>query len=381
MPNKRDYYEVLGVSRDASLDQIKQAYRKLALKYHPDRNPRKDSEERFKEISEAYEVLSDPQKRPTYDQFGHAGLEGMFSGGGFSWSDFHHFDDLEDIFGGFEDIFSRFGIDLDIFGTSSRISRPRRGRDLQYELELSFLEAVSGTEKTVTVLRHEVCNTCNGEGVKPGTKRQTCQTCGGEGQVFSSSGFFSIGRTCPKCNGEGSVIKHPCPDCKGIGKIKIDRRLQIKVPAGVDIGMRLKISGEGEAGTRGGPRGNLYILINVKPHEIFQRDALDLFCEVPISFPQAALGAEIDVPTLDGKVSLKIPEGTQSGKIFRLKGRGIQNPSGLGRGDLNVRIIVETPIGLAPRQRELLEEFMRISQEDSTPLKKSFFDKVKKLFS
>lgn len=375
---KRDYYEVLGVSKNASLDEIKQAYRKLALKYHPDRNPSKDSEEKFKEISEAYEVLSDPQKRETYNQFGHSGLEGAFSRGGFSWSDFHHFDDLEDIFGDFGDIFSRFGIDLDIFGTSTRSSR--RGRDLEYELELTFLEAVSGVEKTITIPRHETCNTCNGEGVKPGTKRHICPTCNGEGQIFSSSGFFSIGRTCPKCYGEGSIIKSPCPECKGTRKVKIDRKLHVKVPAGVDTGMRLKIQGEGESGSAGGHRGNLYVLINVKPHEIFQRDGLDLFCEVPISFPQAALGAEVNVPTLDGKAQLKIPEGTQSGRIFRLKGKGIPSPHSSVKGDLHIRIIVETPVRLSARQRELLEEFMRISEEDSTPIKKSFLDKIKKLF-
>jgi molecular chaperone DnaJ len=378
---KRDYYEVLGVSRDAGIDQIKQAYRKLALKYHPDRNPSKDAEEKFKEISEAYEVLSDSQKRSTYDQFGHAGLEGMFSGGGFNWSDFHHFEDLEDIFGGFTDIFSRFGIDLDIFGSSSGTSRPRRGRDIGYELELSFLEAVSGIEKTITVPRFEICHSCNGEGIKPGTKRQVCRTCDGNGQVFSSSSFFSTGRTCPKCKGEGNIIQHPCLDCKGSGRVKMERKLQVKVPAGVDTGMRLKITGEGEAGARNGPRGNLYVLINVKPHEIFIREGAELFCEIPVSFPQATLGAEIDVPTLDGKTMLKIPEGTQSGKFFKIKGKGIPDLNGSGRGDLNVKIIVETPVKLTHRQKELLEEFMTISQEDSTPIRKTFFEKVRRLLS
>ena len=278
---KRDYYEVLGVSKTASGAEIKRAYRKLAVKYHPDKNPgNKTAEEKFKETSEAYEVLSDSQKRATYDQFGHAGLEGAFKGGGFGWQDFTHFDDLRDIFGdwGVGDILRNFGIDMDFFGTGRARTRrgPARGADLEYELQIGFNEAAFGTQKAVRVPRYEVCGNCKGDGAKPGTKRIKCAACDGRGQVNTVSGFFSISRTCDRCRGEGAVIKTPCPECNGLGRIKVKRKITVKVPAGVHTGMRLRMSGEGEVGLRGGPRGDLYIYIDVEEHPLFDYNILRL---------------------------------------------------------------------------------------------------------
>ena len=386
--SKRDYYEVLGVGKNASDDEIKKAFRTLALKYHPDRVPhekKKEAEERFKEISEAYEVLSDPQKRPNYDQYGHAGVESAFKQGGFTWQDFHHFDDLKDIFGGFDlsDLFRGFGFDTDMFGSSggeSRRGRARRGRDLEYEVEIEFEDAAFGCEKTITIPRHETCEICDGSGAKPGSKKEACRTCGGAGQIRQSSGFFTMTQTCPKCGGEGHVIKTPCTACGGSGRTRVRRNIKVKIPSGVDSGMRLRVTGEGEAGERSSRRGDLYVLIRVKPHEIFERHENDIYCEVPVSFPAAVFGSEVNVPTLEGRVKMKIPTGTQSGKVFRLRGKGIASLHDSSRGDELVKIQVETPTNLTAEQARALKEFARVSGEDAGPLSRPFVEKMKKLF-
>jgi molecular chaperone DnaJ len=384
MATKRDYYEILGVKKDASLEDIKKAYRSLALQHHPDRVPadkKKEAEEKFKEISEAYAVLSDPQKRALYDQYGHAGIDQRYTYEDiFRGADFRNiFEDLADFgFGGslFEEVFG----DFDIFTGRRRRHAPRRGRDLQYDLEISFDEAASGTEKTIVIPRYEVCDTCDGEGAKPGTKKTPCPVCKGSGQIKTTAGFFSLTRTCERCQGEGVVIQTPCSKCRGEGRVKVERKIQVKIPAGVDTGSHLRISGEGEAGVKGAHRGDLYVVIYVKPHDIFQRHNNDILCEIPISMVQAALGAEIEVPTLNGRVKMKIPAGTQSGKIFRLRDRGIPDLHGLGRGDELVRVIVETPTHLNAEQRRLLEEFARISGEEVSPQVKSFMEKFKRAF-
>jgi molecular chaperone DnaJ len=366
---KKDYYDLLGVNRNVGEDDIKKAYRKLALKYHPDRNPGdKQAEEKFKEVSEAYQVLSDPQKRTQYDQFGHAafGDGGPFSGG------FDFTAGFEDIFG---DIFGEF------FGTGSGRRRARaRGEDLRYNLTLTFEEAVSGTEKKVKIPRHGPCETCRGNGAKPGTAPQTCPTCRGRGQVSFQQGFFSVSRTCNQCGGHGMVINDPCVACGGAGRVRKLHTLNIKIPAGVDTGSRLKLRAEGESAPTGGSPGDLYVVIQVESHPIFMRENLDIVCDVPISFVQAALGSEIDVPTLDGKVKMKIPAGTQSGKVFRMKGKGVKDVQGYQQGDQHVRVIVETPTHLTSRQKELLKEFAAVGGEEINPLSKGFFDKVKELF-
>ncbi|HXG51870.1 MAG TPA: molecular chaperone DnaJ [candidate division Zixibacteria bacterium] len=369
MNGKKDYYELLGLRRNASEEEIKKAYRKLALQYHPDRNPGdKQAEEKFKEISEAYQVLSDPQKRAQYDQFGHAafGEGGPFAGG------FDFTAGFEDIFG---DIFGEF------FGTGGGRRRGRvKGDDLRYNLTLSFEEAVTGTEKKIRIPRHGTCETCRGSGARPGTAPQTCPMCRGRGQVSFQQGFFSVSRTCSQCHGQGTVLTDPCPECRGAGRVRRMHTLSVKIPPGVDTGSRLKLRGEGEAAPGGGVPGDLYVVIQVEPHPIFVRDQLDIICEVPISFVQAALGAEIDVPTLDGKVKMKIPPGTQSGKVFRLKGKGVRDVQGYQQGDQLVRVIVETPTRLTPRQKELLREFAAAGGEESNPMSKGFIDKVKQLF-
>jgi len=368
---KRDYYEVLGVNRNASETEIKKAYRRLAIQFHPDKNPgNKEAEEKFKELTEAYSVLSDSQKRANYDQFGHAGVSGNggFSGGGFDFGGAP----FEDIFG---DIFG------DLFGGGSRRgSRGQRGDDLRYNLTISFEEAAFGTEKKLQLPRSQTCETCHGSGARPGTEAQTCSTCRGVGQVRYQQGFFTMTRPCPDCRGEGKIIKEPCSDCRGTGQVKKKRSLSLKVPAGVETGTRLKLTGEGESGQHGGPPGDLYVVISVDTHPIFQREGQNVICEIPISFVQAALGCELEVPTLEGKVAMKVPAGTQTGKILKLSGKGIASLQGYGRGDQLVVLKVEVPTRLNGRQRELLEEFAKESGEDIHPQGKSFFDKVKELF-
>src|SRR5262245_44663598 len=365
---KRDYYEILGVSRDATEEDIKKAYRKLAVKHHPDKNPddRHQAEERFKELSEAYQILSDPERRTLYDRFGHAAFE-QGPGAGFDFT------------AGFEDIIGDlFG---DFFGTGrgGGRGRARRGQDLRYELELTFEEAAFGCEKTIIIPRLAACATCGGRGAKPGTSPRTCPQCRGSGQVRFQQGFFSIAKTCGHCNGKGTFIQHPCTSCGGTGANRRTHQLQLKVPPGVDAGSRLKLRSEGEAGPNGGPAGDLYVVVHVAEHPIFLREGSDVVCEMPISFAQATLGAEVSVPTLDGSAALKIPAGTQSGQVMRLKGRGIPELNGYGRGDQVVRIHVETPRQLTPRQRELLEEFARLSGEEVHPLSRSFLEKVKSM--
>jgi len=382
--SKRDYYEILDLSKGAAVDEIKRAYRRLALKHHPDKNPgnHKEAEEKFKEICEAYEILSDPQKRQTYDQFGHEGLRSAFKGaGGFGWSDFTHYSDLEDIFGNFSDIFSNFGVDLGGFGGfSRRRTGARGGSHIEVEVKIGLQEAARGVEKVVRVLRSEKCPVCKGEGAKPGTKKINCPECQGAGQVQTTGGFFTISRTCARCGGEGRIIQTPCSKCRGTGRVKQEKKIHVKIPAGVDTGLRVRLQGEGEAGTKGGRRGDLYIAIYVQADEIFQRHGNDLLCEVPISFAQATLGAEIEVPTLDGKAKMRVPAGTQSGKLFRLRGKGMPDVRGYGRGDELARVILETPRGLNAKQKALLQEFAKECGESVNPLSRSFTEKVKRLF-
>ena len=372
MLQKRDYYEILSVPRNASGDEIKKAYRKCAMSHHPDRNPGdRKSEEKFKEATEAYQVLSAPEKRRLYDQFGHAGAEaGGMGASGFSASGFG--DIFEDIF---EDFFSAGGRE-----GKRRRSRPQRGDDLATALEISFEEAAFGVERSVDIKREEECAACKGEGVKPGTQRRDCATCHGSGQVMASSGFFSISRPCPRCQGQGSIIEHPCLECRGAARVIVNRKIQAKVPAGVDNGIRLRIPGEGEAGHRGGPRGDLYVEIHVRPHEIFTREGDHIICEVPISMAQAALGCEIEAPTLAGASKLKVPAGTQHGKSFRLKAKGFPSLRGAGVGDEEIRIVVETPAHLSEKQIGLLQQFAALSGEKVNPATNTFMNKVKKIF-
>lgn len=369
MAAKRDYYEVLGVDRGADAEQIKKAYRKVALKHHPDRNPGDAAAEaKFKEASEAYQVLADPERRAQYDRFGHAAFEQGGGFGGFSAAGF------EEVFG---DLFGEF------FGGGGRRggrSRARRGDDLRYDLEITFEEAVFGAEKTIRVPRLQACGDCEGSGARDGTGRETCSACRGSGQQRYQQGLFSIARTCGQCQGEGSVLRDPCRTCSGAGAVRVQQSLSVRIPAGVDTGSRLKLRGEGEAGGQGGPAGDLYVVLHVREHPLFSRDGNDIVCDVPIGFTQAALGAEIDVPTPHGKVKMKVPGGTQSGNVFRLKGKGVPDVRGYGHGDALVRVVVETPRTLTARQRELLEEFARLSGEDVHPASKGFLDKVKEMF-
>jgi len=379
MPSKRDYYETLEISRNASEDEIKRAYRKLAKKYHPDANPNnKNAEEKFKEVNEAYEVLRDARKRSAYDQFGHAGVNTGAQGGGaggFSGG-FSDAGDMGDIF---SDIFEGF------FGGSSRSrsrshSRARRGSDLRYDLSISFLDSAQGKEVQLKIPRMETCEECKGSGARAGTNSKVCSTCQGAGQVRMSQGFFSVMRTCPTCEGEGEVIDSPCRACGGQGRKQVVRNIEVKIPKGVDNGSRLKIMGEGEAGIQGGPRGDLYVVIQVEPHDIFTREEDDVLCQVPISFVVAALGGEVEVPTLTGKVSLKIPAGTQTDKKFRLRGKGFTNLRGLGLGDQIVTVKIVTPEKLNDKQKQLLKEFDNLTKDNTQPLIKKFKEKVSELF-
>ena len=340
---KRDYYEVLGVSRECSAQELKSAYRKVALQYHPDRNPgNREAEEKFKEASEAYEVLSDPDKRARYDQFGHS--QSPFEGFGFSGS-------VNDIFG---DIFG------EIFGGARRNRGRARGADLRYNLEISFEEAAFGSEVKVRIPRPKRCEVCNGSGSKSGSIR-TCPTCGGAGELRFTQGFFSVSRPCNHCGGTGQIISDPCSKCRGAGKYENEAELKVSIPAGVDTGTRVRLAGEGEPGERGAATGDLYVVVHVRPHPIFVREGTEVLCEVPLSITQAALGAQIDVPTLDGRVKMKVPAGTQTGKVFRLRGRGIPHLRGAGRGDQHVRVVIETPTDLTRQQKEMLEKFAEIS--------------------
>ncbi|UCJ16803.1 molecular chaperone DnaJ [Pseudomonas sp. MM211] len=371
--SKRDYYEVLGVERGASEAELKKAYRRLAMKHHPDRNPGdKAAEDAFKEANEAYEVLSDAGKRSAYDQYGHAGVDPQMGGGGGFGGGSANFSDI------FGDVFS------DFFGGQRGGQRggAQRGSDLRYTLELDLEEAVRGTTVTIRVPTLVNCKVCEGSGAKKGTSPVTCTTCGGIGQVRMQQGFFSVQQTCPRCHGSGKMITDPCGSCHGHGRVEEHKTLSVKVPAGVDTGDRIRLSGEGEAGTMGGPAGDLYVVVNVREHAIFQRDGKHLYCEVPISFADAALGGELEVPTLDGRVKLKIPEGTQTGKLFRLRGKGVAPVRGGGAGDLMCKVAVETPINLDRRQRELLDEFRQSLAGNSShsPKANGWFEGVKRFF-
>jgi molecular chaperone DnaJ len=371
---KKDYYEILGVARNASPQEIKTAYRKLAVQYHPDKNPDDTrAEEAFKEAAEAYSVLGDPDKRSVYDQYGHAGIKG---GPVFNQDIFREF---SDIFGGsiFEDFFG-FG---DIFGGGRRRSRPRRGADLRYDLQIGFEEAVQGTETRVRIPRTESCGECGGSGAQPGTQKEPCVTCRGQGQVRYQQGFLVVSRTCGNCGGTGENIPHRCSECSGKGQVAREREIAIKIPAGVDTGSRMRLTGEGEAGLLGGPPGDLYVVLQVEEHPFFKRHDDDIFCEIPITFPQAALGAEIKVPTIEGWENLQLPEGTQTGTIFKLKGKGISRLRGHGRGNQIVAVTVVTPKRLDKQQRRLFKQLQElispITIDPEAPEKdKSFMEKL-----
>jgi len=380
---KRDYYEILGVKKSANLDEIKKAYRELALRFHPDRVPheqKKEAEEKFKDISEAYAVLSDSQKRALYDQYGHSGIdqkyayEDIFKGADFS-SVFQGMGDFGLGGGIFDEIFSDLGYDI-FGGRGSRGGRGRRGRDLEISADITLEEAAGGVEKTITVPRYEVCGTCGGSGARPGTRKTTCPQCKGSGRTVVSNGFFQMAQSCSRCGGEGSIVQSPCPDCRGEGRSKVTRKIKVKFPPGVDTGSHLRVRGEGEAGSAG--RGDLYVVIEVEPHPVFQRHGNDILTEITISLSKAILGAEVSIPTLEGKVSMKIPPGTQSGRVFRLKEKGIPDVHGRGNGDELVKVDVEIPARLNAEQRRIIEEFAKVSGEEIG--KESFTEKIKKTF-
>ena len=368
---KRDYYEVLGVGRTAGVDEVKSAFRKLALKYHPDRNPdnTEEAEAKFKEAAEAYDVLGDAEKRRRYDQFGHSGPQGV------------HARD----FGGMEDIFATFG---DVFGGlfgggggRTRTGRAQRGRDIGQDVVIEFEESSSGVSKIIEVQRHDTCAVCSGSGMKPGSTPDKCSYCDGRGQVVQSRGFFTMQSTCPKCEGRGEIVKDACLECYGEGRVMKRAKIEVKIPAGIEDGQTMRVPGAGEAGDHGGPRGDVYCSIHVKPHDIFERNGDHVVCRVPISFAQAALGTTFEVPTLKGRADLKVPAGTQSGHVLRMRGLGFKSVHGRGTGDQLVQVNIETPKKLTARQRELLEELARTEEDSPTPKRKSFLDKIKKYFN
>jgi len=375
MAAKRDYYEILGVGRSASDDEIADAYRKLALRYHPDRNPGdEDAVDKFKEAAEAFEVLSNPDKRARYDRYGHAGLEGPGGGGA------PHFRDIGDIFDAFGDIFGG-GLFGDFFGSAGRgRRRVRRGADIRCQIVLDLAEAAQGVSKTVRFNRHEVCTDCGGSGAKPGTHPEPCQYCGGRGRVIQSTGLFSLQRTCPSCGGQGAVIRHPCAQCGGAGYVPGEVTRDVKVPAGVDNDMRLRLQGEGEPSPDGGPPGDCYCFVRVREHPLFQREGPHLICRVPIGYAQAALGTKIEVPTLDGRRELEIPRGAQNGDLFKLAGHGMPVPRQRGRGDLVVQVFIEVPKKLTAEHERILRQLAEVENANVSPERRSFFKKLKEYF-
>src|SRR5947207_722570 len=373
---KRDYYEVLGVARGAPEDEIKRAYRKLAVKFQPDKNPEDpQAEEKFKELGEAYDVLIDADKRAAYDRYGHAAFS--HGGGGFGGGFHDPFDIFREAFGGggggiFESFFGG--------GAAGRADELQRGSDLRYDMQIALEEAAFGTEKEIEIRKLDTCDQCNGSGAEPGSRSINCPTCGGRGQVISSRGFFQVSQTCPRCRGVGQIVEKPCRNCGGEGRLEKANRIKLKIPAGISDGSRLRSPRNGEAGIRGGPQGDLYVVVHVAEHKIFQRDEDNLYCEVPIPFSTATLGGEVPVPTLEGKANLKIPDGTQSGQIFKLRSKGIVHVNGREHGDLLVRVMVEVPRRLNAEQRAKLQEFAELCGEENTPLRKSFFERAKEFF-
>lgn len=379
--NKRDYYEVLSVTREASEDEIKRSYRKLAVKFHPDKNPDDPhAEEQFKELGEAYDVLMDVNKRAAYDRYGHAAFaQGTAGPGGGGFHD--PFDIFREVFGGGGGM-GGGGIFETFFGGGAQVDREgrQRGSDLRYDMQITLEEAAFGVEKEIEVRKLDTCETCEGKGAEPGSRAINCPTCGGRGQVISSRGFFQVSQTCPRCRGAGQIIEKPCRVCEGEGRVEKTSRIKLKIPAGIAEGSRLRSSRNGEAGIRGGAPGDLYVVVHIKEHEIFQREEDNLYCELPISFSLAALGGEVAVPTLEGKANLKVPAGTQSGQMFKLRDKGIVNVNGRERGDLFARLLVEVPTKLDEEQRQKLREFAELCGEENTPLHKSFFDRAKEFF-
>jgi molecular chaperone DnaJ len=379
---KRDYYDVLGVERQASEEEIKRAYRKQAVRFHPDKNPDDaHAEEKFKELGEAYDVLIDVDKRAAYDRFGHAAFTQGSAGFGGGFHD--PFDIFREVFGGGG---GGGGIGGGIFetffggGGGMHQEDRQRGSDLRYDMQITLEEAAFGAEKEIEVRKLDACDKCHGTGAEPGSRSITCPTCGGRGQVVTSRGFFHVSQTCPRCHGVGQVVEKPCRQCRGEGRVEKTSRIKLKIPAGIADGSRLRSARNGEAGIRGGPQGDLYVVVHVKEHEIFQREEDNLYCEVPIPFPLAALGGEVEVPTLEGKAHVKVPAGTQSGQVFKLRGKGIVHVNGRERGDLLARLMVEVPTRLNAEQRQKLEEFAGLCGEENTPIRKTFFERAKEFF-
>ncbi|MFC1452214.1 molecular chaperone DnaJ [Verrucomicrobiota bacterium] len=383
MARKQDCYELLGIARTASPEEIKKAYRKLAMKYHPDRNTDdKAAEDMFKSVSEAYEILSDPAKREQYDRYGHDGLKSAFGPGGFDFArDFTHAADIQDILGS---LFGEGGGGLfdDFFGMGRRRSGTgaQQGADLRFDLSIDLEEALFGSEREVVLPVNEECSACHGSGAADGSRRESCQHCGGRGAVLSGGGFFQVRQTCPVCGGEGAIVTRPCKRCQGSGRVKAKRRITLKIPPGVETGSRLRLAGKGEDGIRGGPAGDLYVILHVQEHELFKRRGDDLFCEVPVPFDVAALGGDLQVPTVDGFAKLRLAPGTESGKVFRLRNKGAPNVEGYGRGDLHVRVVAEVPVKLNSRQKEILKELADLRGKGNHPLGDGFMDKAEAFY-